>query len=101
MTAATPEAPPITSPDGAAAEAADSIPVLRRQIDALDEALLRLVAERVRVSRRIQAARISAGGARVEIGRERVVHDTYRTALGDEGAELAAAVLQVCRGARA
>jgi chorismate mutase len=85
--------------DSAATDAeADVIPVLRTQIDALDEALLRLVAERARVSRRIQAARINSGGARVELGRERVVHDRYRAALGEDGPELATAVLAICRG---
>lgn len=79
-------------------EAAELIPMLRRQIDALDEALLNIISERARVSRRIQAARISSGGTRVEIGRERVVHDTYRAALGEDGPELAAAVLRLCRG---
>jgi chorismate mutase len=83
-----------------AGEALDMIPVLREQIDALDEAIIRLVAERVRVSQRIQAARINSGGARVELGRERVVLGSYRTGLGPAGPTLAEAVLQVCRGAR-
>jgi chorismate mutase len=83
-----------------AAEAQASIPVLRAQIDALDEAIIRLVAERTRVSRRIQTARINAGGTRVELGRERVVHNNYRNGLGPDGAQLADAVLQVGRGAR-
>lgn len=83
-----------------AAEAAETIPVLRGQIDALDAAIVNLVAERVRLSQRIQTARINAGGARVELGRERVILDTYRSALGQQGAHLADAVLQVCRGAR-
>ena len=47
--------------------------MLREQIDALDAALIQLVAERARVSRRIQTARMNAGGTRVELGRERTV----------------------------
>jgi chorismate mutase len=90
--------------DGAAAgadpEAAEAIPTLRYQIDALDEAIVNLVAERARLSRRIQTARINAGGARVELGRERQILDTYRTGLGAHGPHLADAVLQVCRGTR-
>jgi len=82
------------------AEALDLIPVLREQIDALDDAIIRLVAERIRVSKRIQAARVNSGGARVQLGRERVVLDSYRTGLGPAGPTLAEAVLQVCRGAR-
>lgn len=84
----------------AALEAAAAIPVLRAQIDALDEAITRLVAERARLSSRIQAARVSAGGTRVQLGRERVILDTYRSALGANGPALADAVLQVCRGRR-
>ncbi|HEY7046967.1 MAG TPA: chorismate mutase [Jatrophihabitantaceae bacterium] len=81
-------------------DSADAIPALRGQIDALDDAITRLVAERVRLSKRVQAARMNAGGTRVELGRERIILDTYRTALGPEGAHLGDAVLRVCRGAR-
>jgi len=83
-----------------ASDATDSIPVLRAQIDAMDEAILRLVAERAKLSRRIQLARMNGGGTRVELGRERVIMDAYRAALGPQGPALADAVLQVCRGAR-
>jgi chorismate mutase len=81
-------------------EAADAIPVLRGQIDAMDEAIARLVAERAKLSDRVQRARMNAGGTRVELGRERVILETYRAALGPQGPALADAVLQVCRGAR-
>ncbi len=81
-------------------EAAEAIPVLRGQIDALDEAIVRLVAERAKLSTRIQTARMNAGGTRVELGRERVILQTYRAALGSQGPALADAVLQVCRGTR-
>jgi chorismate mutase len=80
--------------------AAQTIDMLRGQIDALDEALIRIVAERTRVSRRIQTARMNAGGTRVELGRERTVLATYRDGLGPAGPTLADAVLQVCRGSR-
>jgi chorismate mutase len=86
--------------DAPATDAATAIPVLRAQIDALDEAIARLVAERARLSARIQTARMSAGGTRVELGRERVILDSYRAALGPHGPALADAVLQVCRGRR-
>ncbi|MGH8961548.1 MAG: chorismate mutase [Jatrophihabitantaceae bacterium] len=78
----------------------DPIPLLRGQIDALDEAIVNLVNERARLSRRIQTARMNGGGTRVELGRERVILDAYRSALGRDGAHLADAVLQVCRGER-
>jgi chorismate mutase len=78
----------------------EAIPVLRGQIDALDAAICRLVTERARLSQRIQAARVNSGGTRVELGRERLILDTYRRALGPAGASLADAILRVCRGAR-
>jgi chorismate mutase len=86
--------------DAPVTDAAAAIPVLRTQIDALDEAITRLVAERAQLSSRIQAARMNAGGTRVELGRERVILETYRAALGPNGPALADAVLQVCRGRR-
>jgi chorismate mutase len=92
-----------SSTDSSAAATPDSpdlIPVLRGQIDALDAAIINLVAERARLSARIQTARINGGGARVELGRERVIMDAYRTGLGHNGPHLADAVLQVCRGER-
>jgi chorismate mutase len=76
----------------------ETVLMLRGQIDALDAAIIGLVTERARVSRRIQNARVSAGGTRVELGRERVVHATYRDGLGPDGPQLADALLTVCRG---
>src|SRR5262249_59728340 len=81
-----------------APDAPEVIPVLRNQIDALDEAITRLVDERVRLSRRVQAARIASGGVRIELGREREIHQRYRSALGEGGAALADAILRTCRG---
>ncbi len=77
-----------------------AVDTLRGQIDALDTAISRLVAERAQLSRRIQTARINAGGTRVELGRERAILDHYRGVLGGDGASLGEAVLRVCRGAR-
>jgi monofunctional chorismate mutase len=90
----------VNSSETTASPADDTIDMLRGQIDALDAALIRIVAERARVSRRIQSARMNAGGTRVELGRERAVRNTYREGVGPDGAALAEAVLQVCRGAR-
>lgn len=84
----------------AAASQTQSVAVLRAQIDAMDEAIVRLVAERAKLSARVQTARMNSGGTRVELGRERVILDTYRSALGPHGPALADSVLQVCRGAR-
>ncbi|UQX87860.1 chorismate mutase [Jatrophihabitans telluris] len=82
------------------ADASTTIDTLRGQIDALDTAIARLVAERAQLSRRIQTARINAGGTRIELGRERAIIDHYRSALGSEGASVGEAVLRACRGAR-
>jgi chorismate mutase len=89
---------PLAAPSPTAA--ADAIPVLRAQIDAMDDAIVRLVAERAKLSSRIQTARMNAGGTRVELGRERVILETYRAALGPNGPALADSVLLVCRGSR-
>ena len=82
------------------ANSATMIETLRGQIDALDTAIARLVAERAQLSRRIQAARMNAGGTRIELGRERAIIDHYRSALGAEGAPVGEAVLRACRGVR-
>ena len=89
-------------PTSALAEVADptGISAMRGQIDALDTAIAQLVVERAQLSRRIQTARMHAGGPRVELGRERAILSHYRSRLGSEGAALADAVLRVCRGAR-
>ena len=91
---------PAAAAPSAAQDAAAAVTTLREQIDALDAAIVALVAERAKLSQRIQTARMNAGGTRVELGRERVILDTYRAALGAQGPHLADAVLQVCRGAR-
>ena len=77
-----------------------TVQVLRGQIDALDAAIVRLVGERARLSHRIQTARLTAGGTRVELGRERSIVEHYRSALGGAGTGLADAVLRICRGNR-
>lgn len=88
--------PPSTT--AAAAGEAELIPLLRTQIDAIDAGIARLVAERSRLSARVQSARIAAGGVRVELGRERLVLDAYRDTLGEDGVPLGSAVLRLCRG---
>ena len=90
---------PPDAPSGSSADGEDDlIPLLRSQIDAIDAGIARLVAERARLSARVQRARIAAGGVRVELGRERMVLAKYKEALGDEGVALATAVLRLCRG---
>jgi chorismate mutase len=90
----------LTSPtdSSSAAGEAELIPLLRTQIDAIDAGIARLVAERSRLSARVQTARIAAGGVRIELGRERLVLDSYRQTLGEDGVVLGSAVLRLCRG---
>lgn len=93
----------VTTPDAtndSAAAPADDIDDLRSQIDDLDARIAGLIGERAAVSKRIQAARISSGGTRFELSRERVVMDHYRAELGADGPGLAESILRICRGTR-
>jgi chorismate mutase len=103
-TAGTTDQDPSTSSESAnsadSAAAGSAIETLRGQIDALDTAISRLVAERAQLSRRVQTARVNAGGTRIELGRERAILDHYRVALGSEGPAVADAILRACRGPR-
>ncbi|MDQ6874715.1 MAG: chorismate mutase [Actinomycetota bacterium] len=74
------------------------VAALRSRIDAVDRSVLDLIAERRVLSRRIQDARVAAGGVRIELSREREVLDVYGRALGADGTALATAVLRNCRG---
>ncbi len=74
------------------------IGTVRSQIDDLDDALVRMVQERQALSRQIQAARVAAGGVRIELSRESQVLATYGRGLGTDGTPLATAVLRACRG---
>lgn len=89
-----------TDTDTAEGGPADVIADLRAEIDRLDSEIAQLVAQRAQVSVRVQAARVTAGGTRIELGRERVIFEHYRTTLGHDGPALAEAVLRICRGQR-
>jgi len=93
-------APSAAAPLGAPhpAHEAELIPLLRTQIDAIDAGIARLVAERARLSQRVQTARITAGGVRIEVGRERRILEQYRDSLGEDGVAVGNAVLRLCRG---
>jgi chorismate mutase len=82
-----------TTPD-----AADPVHAGRAEIDAIDAEIIRLVEQRIAVSRSIQAARIAAGGRRVEHSREMAILDRYSRALGRSGTTLAMTLLELCRG---
>lgn len=72
---------------------------LRERIDSLDRVIANLLEQRADISAEIQMSRVSSGGARVDISREREVIGTYVEALGREGSDVAHTVLVYCRGA--
>jgi chorismate mutase len=71
---------------------------LRTGVDELDRDIQRLVARRRDLSMKIQSLRLRGGGARHDLNREERVVASYVGTLGPEGAELAEAVLRLCRG---
>jgi chorismate mutase len=64
----------------------------------VDRELQRLVARRSELSAQIQALRLGSGGDRYDAIREDRVVASYVAALGPDGADLAGAVLRLCRG---
>ncbi|OAA25052.1 chorismate mutase [Frankia sp. EI5c] len=70
----------------------------RQMIDDIDARIRALVATRKEVSRQVQALRASEGGPRVEHGRENSIITSWADELGPRGAEIALAVLTLCRG---
>jgi chorismate mutase len=89
---------PSAEPGAVSVDELAAVETLRTQIDALDTAIAQLITERARLSRRVQAARLNAGGPRVELGRERAIYAHYRGTLGGVGGAVAEAILRVCRG---
>lgn len=70
----------------------------RERIDDLDDRIIALVQERMRISSEIQATRIAAGGPRVHLSREMRVLNRYSESLGKPGTALAMTLLELCRG---
>lgn len=71
---------------------------LRAGVDELDRDIQRLVARRLELSAQIQSLRLRGGGARHDRAREELVVASYMRALGPCGADLAEALLRLCRG---
>jgi chorismate mutase len=78
--------------------ASSQTPALRRDIDDIDRNVVELLRRRQDISSRIQRARLDAGGQRVDGTREASIIEYYRSAFGEAGADLAAALLRICRG---
>ncbi len=71
---------------------------LRAGLDQVDREIQRLVARRRGLSSQIQSRRLRDGGARHDLIREEQVVASYAAALGSDGADLASALLRLCRG---
>ena len=78
--------------------AEETVERLRAGIDQVDAELQGLAARRRELSNQIQSLRLGGGGVRYDADREERVVASYVTALGPEGADLAEAVLRLCRG---
>jgi len=78
--------------------AEETVERLRAGIDEVDANLQRLAARRRDLSNQIQSLRLGGGGVRYDADREEQVVASYVAALGPEGADLAEAVLRLCRG---
>ncbi|MFF3499724.1 chorismate mutase [Streptomyces sp. NPDC003247] len=83
---------------GSADTASGDIARLREQIDALDRFLIGTLKERLETSREIQRIRTGSGGSQVDSGRELSVRGRYAEELGEGGAGVAEALLELCRG---
>ena len=70
----------------------------RARVDEIDAVLRDLIAARQRISARIQQLRMSDGGLRVEQHREHEVLTAWSAQLGLAGADVARALLLLCRG---
>jgi chorismate mutase len=70
----------------------------RARIDAIDSQIRDLVAQRVETSRHVQALRKAGGRPGIQHARENEIVGHYVDALGDPGADIALAVLTLCRG---
>lgn len=74
------------------------IAVMRQRIDEIDQAIMALWRERARLSGRIGAARLAAGGTRLVLSREQQVLRRFREGIGSEGVQLALLLLRAGRG---
>ncbi|MFI1400654.1 chorismate mutase [Streptomyces sp. NPDC020681] len=78
--------------------AEQTIAEARRCIDDLDDAIIRLIWNRMLVSAQVQRARLASGGRRLCLTREGEILDRYNDALGKQGIAVATSLLQLCRG---
>lgn len=77
---------------------AEDVGDMRQRIDEIDSALIALWQERSRLSQRIGATRLAAGGTRLALSREQQVLKRFREGIGAEGVQLAMLLLRAGRG---
>lgn len=79
-------------------QAGQRIDVLRNQIDAVDDAIIRLIGERVSLSKNVGTLRRAGGGPRLSLHRENQIIGKFGRALGTPGTPLAMLLLKISRG---
>ena len=80
------------------AETDAAIGDLRVEIDAVDAALVELVARRIQISKQVGRLRMAAGGTRLALAREQAVVARFSAELGETGTSLAMLLLRAGRG---
>ncbi|HEX7353696.1 MAG TPA: chorismate mutase [Mycobacteriales bacterium] len=88
----------MTTTDSARTADIPDVETGRARIDDIDSAIRDLVAERVEVSRTVQQLRKAGGRPGIQHARENEIIGRYVDAPGDAGADIALAVLALCRG---
>ena len=81
-----------------AADPAERIGELRLEIDACDAEIIRVVQQRLALSREIGSLRRQSGGTRLSLSREQQVLARFQQALGADGAALGMMLLRQGRG---
>ncbi|MGI8723555.1 MAG: chorismate mutase [Geodermatophilaceae bacterium] len=76
----------------------EAIGELRVEIDAVDAALVELVARRIQISKQVGRLRMAAGGTRLSLAREQAVVARFSAELGETGTSLAMLLLRAGRG---
>jgi len=76
----------------------EAIGELRLEIDAVDAALVELVARRIQISKQVGRLRMAAGGTRLSLAREQAVVARFSAELGETGTSLAMLLLRAGRG---
>lgn len=87
------------SPSEVSAEdAAAQIGLLREQIDAVDDEIIRLVNERRALSNDVGRLRAAVGGPRLSISREHQIMGKFAKEVGTYGSQVALLLLKISRG---